>query len=610
VRAGASQGHVSLRAFNVKGRVFSKQPIGQAWFWLLSVVIGVVAAFGAVLFRLLIGFFHNLLFLGHLSAGYDANLHTPASPWGAGVILVPVLGAIGVAFLVKNYALEAKGHGVPEVMDAIYYRKGVIRPVVAVIKSLASALSIGSGGSVGREGPIVQIGSSFGSTLGQLLQLPSSQRITMIAAGAGGGIAATFNTPIGGVLFAAELLLHEVSVWTLVPVVISTATATYVGRLLLGANPSFRIPTLETPYFHRTQPVLLLGYVGLGCLLGVVSALFIKAINGFEDFFEEKVPGGYYVRHLLGMLVVGLLLCLAQVSWAHYYIEGVGYATIQDVLTGTLTSVWLLACLFALKLLVTCLTLGSGGSGGVFSPSLFVGATFGAAYGSLLRWAFPALPVSAPAFAVVGMAGLVGGVTGAAITSIVIIFEMTLDYNVILPMTITVAMSYGIRHLLSRESIYTSKLARRGHYMPEALQATFYYVKLARELMQEHLPVAPASASVEAVVKLMAEPGRAGICLVEREGQLLGVLRKQTALEVLVEGDNAVRVGDIAEKDFETIPETMTLFELISEMRLKRTALFVVAPERGPLPISKVKGVISKERIAESMADAADLFAR
>jgi CIC family chloride channel protein len=153
-----------------------------------------------------------------------------------------MLGAVGVAFLVKNFAMEAKGRGVPEVMEAIYYNKGVIRPIVALIKSLASALSIGSGGSVGREGPIVQIGSAFGSTLGQLLHLPAWQRITMIAAGAGGGIAATFNTPIGGVLFAAGLLLHEVSVWTLVPVVLSTATASYIGRLFLGDNPSFVIP--------------------------------------------------------------------------------------------------------------------------------------------------------------------------------------------------------------------------------------------------------------------------------------------------------------------------------------------------------------------------------
>jgi chloride channel protein, CIC family len=268
----------------------SKRPIGHPQLWLLAVLVGIVAGFGAVLFRRLIGLLHNLLFLGKLSFFYNANIHTPASPWGVGVILVPMLGAVGIAFLVKNFAMEAKGHGVPEVMEAIYYNKGVIRPIVALIKSLASALSIGSGGSVGREGPIVQIGSAFGSTLGQLLHMPAWQRITMIAAGAGGGIAATFNTPIGGVLFAAELLLHEISVWTSVPVVISTATATYIGRLFLGDNPSFVIPAFQIPYFHPTSPWVLLAYVGLGCLIGLVSVLFIKSVYAFEDFFDERVP--------------------------------------------------------------------------------------------------------------------------------------------------------------------------------------------------------------------------------------------------------------------------------------------------------------------------------
>jgi chloride channel protein, CIC family len=159
----------------------ANRPIRHPLLWLLAVLVGIIAGFGAVLFRGLIGLLHNMLFLGKLSAHYSANLHTPASPWGAGVIFVPVLGAVGVAFLVKNFAVEAKGHGVPEVMEAIYYNKGVIRPIVALIKALASALSIGSGGSVGREGPIVQIGSAFGSTMGQVLHLPAWQRITMIA---------------------------------------------------------------------------------------------------------------------------------------------------------------------------------------------------------------------------------------------------------------------------------------------------------------------------------------------------------------------------------------------------------------------------------------------
>ena len=187
------------------------RPISPLLLSLLSVLVGVVAGFGAVVFRGLIGLFHNLLFLGRFSFAYNANVHTPASPWGPLVILVPVLGAAGVAFVVKKFAPEARGHGVPEVIDAIYYNRGRIRPVVALIKSLASALSIGSGGSVGREGPIIQVGCSFGSSIGQLLRVPAWQRVVVIAGGAGGGIAATFNTPVGGVLFALEMMMHEIS---------------------------------------------------------------------------------------------------------------------------------------------------------------------------------------------------------------------------------------------------------------------------------------------------------------------------------------------------------------------------------------------------------------
>jgi chloride channel protein, CIC family len=383
-------------------RVFG--PLGLS---LASVLVGIVAGLGAVVFRGLIAFFHNALFLGTFSVVYDANVHTPPSPWGPLVILVPVVGAVGVALLVTTFAPEAKGHGVPEVMDAIYYNGGRIRPVVALIKSLASALSIGSGGAVGREGPIIQIGSSFGSTLGQVLRMPTWQRITLIGAGAGGGIAATFNTPIGGVLFAVEIMLHEVSAQTLVPVVIATMTATYIGQLAFGPHPSFMIPALEQLSFQLTDSRILFSYLLLGVAAGLVSAVYIRSIYALEDFFEAWIRDSYYVRHMVGMMAVGVMLYVCLITLGHYYIEGIGYATIQDILGGDLTAVWLLVLLFGLKLAATSLTLGSGGSGGIFSPALFMGATLGGAYGALLAHLFPTLAASPPAFAVAGMAGIV-----------------------------------------------------------------------------------------------------------------------------------------------------------------------------------------------------------
>ena len=203
---------------------------------------GSITGFGAVFFRALIGFIHNVAFLGSFSINYDASVFTPPSPWGALVILVPVAGGLIVTFLVTNFAPEARGHGVPEVMDAIYYKKGVIRPVVAVVKSLASALSIGTGAAVGREGPIIQIGAALGSSLGQIINMAPWQRITLVAAGAGAGIAATFNTPIGGVMFAIELMMPELSARTFLPVALATGTATFIGRIFFGIAPGLCDP--------------------------------------------------------------------------------------------------------------------------------------------------------------------------------------------------------------------------------------------------------------------------------------------------------------------------------------------------------------------------------
>lgn len=588
-------------------KVTDSRPLGPLHFSLLSVLIGVVAGLGAVVFRGLIALFHNLLFLGKLSVMYDANVHTPASPWGPLVVLVPVLGAFGVAFLVKNFAPEAKGHGVPEVMDAIYYNKGVIRPVVAVIKSLASALSIGSGGAIGREGPIIQIGSSFGSTVGQILPVPAWQRITLIAAGAGAGIAATFNTPVGGVLFALEIMLHEISVRTLVPVAISTATATYIGRIFFGPHPSFVIPAFETPYFHVTNPLVLISYVGLGVIMGLASVIYIKSIYGFEDFFEKRVRGSYYARHMTAMFLVGIMMYFLMTTLGHYYIEGVGYSTVQDVLSGTLSQLYLLLLLFALKLLTTSLTLGSGASGGIFSPALYMGATLGGVYGIILGRFFPGLAISPPAFAVAGMAGLVGGATGAAMAAIVMIFEMTLDYNVIIPMTITVALSYGVRKILSEESIYTMKLVRRGHYIPEALQTNLHHLKRARDVMEDHFGVVSASSRLDKFAQIVSEQTAISCFLVENN-DIVGVITKEAALGVLDGSNNTTMLGEIANKDYITVPEDMTLFEVIAEMRSSRAAVALVTRDGRTASAENVEGLITKERIADAVVEAIELF--
>ncbi|MEJ2261837.1 MAG: chloride channel protein [Anaerolineales bacterium] len=587
----------------------TKKPLNPLYFSLLSVLVGIIAGLGAVVFRGLIAIFHNLLFLGKFSYLYDANAHTPPSPWGALIILVPVLGAFGVAFLVKNFAPEAKGHGVPEVMDAIYYSRGIIRPVVAVIKSVASALSIGSGGAIGREGPIIQIGSSFGSTLGQLIPMPVWQRLTLIAAGAGGGIAATFNTPVGGVLFAVEIMMHELSVRTLVPVTIATATATYIGRAFFGDHPSFIIPKFQTPYFHITQPLILFAYLGLGIIMGLVSTIYIKSIYAFEDFFEKRIKRSYYFRHMTGMLLVGVTMYLLFVTQGHYYVEGVGYATVQDILTGTLSSLGILMLLFVLKLMTVSLTLGSGASGGIFSPGLFMGATLGGAYGVILDILFPSLTISPPAFAVAGMAGVIGGSTGAAMAAIVMIFEMTLDYNVIIPMTITVALSFGIRKFLSRESIYTLKLARRGHNMPESLQADYHYMRRARDIMETPANVISPNYPLDKFVRERSDQDSISYYVVADDAGIQGVISNYTALKALSRSDDPLTVEDVASKNYIAVTENTTMFDVLTRMRANVASVALVTDRSQPTSCSDVKGLISKEVIAKSTEEALELFA-
>jgi len=577
-------------------------------FGIVSVVVGIIAGMGAVVFRGMIAVFHNLFFLGKLSVSYDANIHTPSSPWGPFVVLVPVAGALGVSFLVKNFAPEAKGHGVPEVMDAIYYNKGIIRPVVALIKSLASALSIGTGGSVGREGPIIQIGSAFGSTVGQLLRMPPWQRITMIAAGAGGGIAATFNTPIGGVLFAMEIMMHEVSVRTLLPVAISTATATYIGRVFFGSHPSFVIPSFQAPYFHLTSPIVLLSYIILGVLIGIASAIFIRSVYLFEDFFEERMRWGYYGCHVMGMFVVGLIMYGMMVYFGHYYIQGVGYATIQDVLVASLSQPLFLLALFGLKLFATSMTLGSGASGGIFSPALFMGCTLGGAYGVFTHQLFPTMAVHPPAFAVAGMAGMVGGTTGAALAAIVMIFEMTLDYNVIIPMTITVALGYGVRRVLSRDSIYTLKLVRRGHYMPEAMRADLNQLQRARDVMDRNFGVLASTQNLDDIARMAAEQPDISWFLIEDEGRVRGFVTKETALSPLCQLRQAVTLGEIADHQYVTATVETRLFDVMDSMRLGRVAVAMITGNTASMSSSNVKGLITKHQIWNTMAQAVELY--
>lgn len=558
----------------------------------LAVLVGLVSGFGAVVFRGLIALFHNLMFFGQWSFAYDTSQHTPASPWGAWVILVPVLGAVIVAFLVKTFAPEAKGHGMPEVIEAVHYHKGVIRPVVAVIKSLASSISIGSGAAIGREGPIIQIGAAFGATLGQWLRLAEWERITLLAGGAGGGIAATFNTPIGGLLFATELILPEISARTMIPVAISTVSGTFIGQMFFGVHPSFHIPTLTLAPAHLTSVAVFGAYIVLGAMLGLVSVIYVRSIYVFEDLFD-RIPGGYYVRHMLGMAMVGVMMYAFLYFTGHYYIQGVGYAAIQDVLNHSLLVPVLLVVLFIAKLLATSLSLGSGGSGGIFSPSLFMGAVLGAAYALLASRISPNLSLMPANTAVIGMAAMVAGATGAVITAIVMIFEMTRDYYIIVPLMAAVSVAYGVRRLFLTDSIYTLKLTRRGLFLPDSLQTPVYMLRTAGDALSTPMLQVNREKELPKMDRRMRGSAHWPHLLILQEGKINGVVASDVVEREKLLGSDVAKLGEHIDANFVVVARDDMLFDVVSKMRLANSDLAIVTRDGERDKSEEVLGILA-----------------
>jgi CIC family chloride channel protein len=422
---------------------------------LLCVAVGIISGLGSVGFRYLIDFFYNLFFQGAISfkpAGTFSNI----SRWGKWVVFVPAVGLIFANFITEKWAPEAKGHGVPEVMAAVAEDRGKIRPIVAIVKIFASAITIGGGGSVGREGPIVQIGSSFGSSLGQLFKLSSRETIILVGAGAAGGIGATFNAPIGGVMFALELILPEYSIMTIMPLVVSSIVATFVSTIFLGTSPAFIIPQ-----YAMVASYELFFHILLGVMAGLISVVFIKSVYGFEDFIN-KIKIHTFFKSAIGGVIIGLIGLLSLQLFGDYFIFGVGYEFMDFVLANKATSIGLLLSMVVLKVIANSLTLSCGGSGGIFAPSLFLGAALGGSVGIVVNVLFPGNAGPIAAYALVGMAALVSGVTGGVITSIIMLFEMTRNYEIMLPVMLGAVISYFVAQLFSPETMYTEKLTRRG----------------------------------------------------------------------------------------------------------------------------------------------------
>jgi CIC family chloride channel protein len=473
---------------------------------LVSVLIGLLGGLGAVGFRMFIEVVNKVAW--H-KAEYKLDYIYDLTIWWK--ILAPSTGGAIVGLIIWRFAREVSGHGVPEVMEAVALRGGRIRPRVVLAKLVASGICIGSGGSVGREGPIVQIGSALGSTIGQWLRIDRERLRTLVGCGAAAGIAATFNAPIAGALFAVEIILGDFGVAQFSPIVISSVVGTVVSQHYLGDFPAFVVP----PY-SMEHPYELFAYAVLGILAGLVALGFVRTLYASEDLFAKfrVVPP---VRALLGGAAIGVI----GIWFPHVF--GVGYEAINAALNGNL--VWkLMLLLVVVKVIAVAITIGSGGSGGIFAPSLFIGAMLGGAVGSVVQTIWPDTTAGPGAYALVGMGAVVAAGTHAPITAIVMIFELTDGYEIILPLMITCIIATLLATRLQTGSIYTLKLLRRGVDIHGGRAVNVLQDVSASEVMRtEMTTVAPFDSLGHLITVFMDHPGET-LFVVDSRKRLVGTV--------------------------------------------------------------------------------------
>ncbi|MFI5615246.1 chloride channel protein [Amycolatopsis sp. NPDC051903] len=519
----------------------ARQPLGR---WLresttgligLALVIGAGAGLGAVVFRWLITTFTHV-FSGHAdysTAGHAAHPWFPQlGPWF--LLLAPVAAGLVYGPLVYWFAPEARGHGVPEVMYAVAERGGRIPVQVSAVKALASALTIGSGGSVGREGPIVQIGSALGSTLGRLAKLPESRLRVLVACGAAGGIAATFNAPLAGPFFAMELILRDFAAESFGAVVLASVTASVVGRAVFG-----NVPFLDLPPFTLRNPVEYLLFIVLGLLVGACGVLFTRVLYLVEDLCDWLWRGPEWLRPAVGgVFLGGLLLVLPQMY-------GVGYPVLQNAVEGKYVIGFLLLLLVG-KIVATSLTIGIGGSGGVFAPSLFIGAMAGTAFGIVAHAWLPDLTASPGVYGLIGMGAAFAGAARAPITAVIVLFELTGQYTIILPMLTAIVIATATSRALSRDTIYTLKLRRRGVDLdrhPDARRLAATQVASVAEPLPDPLP---ADLPWARAAHALAVSGHGILPVVGPDGRYQGCVTARAVAEALADEHDGV-VGELAE---------------------------------------------------------------
>ena len=484
----------------------------------MAIVIGVMGGYGAVAFRWLIDALKLLFFRG--GAGDNLLSYALTLPWWQRV-LIPTTGGLVLAPMIKYFAKETKGHGVPEVMEAIALRGGKLTPRTMVTRALASAITLGSGGSVGREGPIVQIGSALGSTVGQFLHANEDRMKTLVGCGAAAGMAATFNAPLAGALFAIEVILGDFGLAQVTPIIISSVAATAVSRHYLGDFPSFEFhpPAMASHYEF-------LFYAVVGLAAGVLAWLFVSVLYRSEDAFE-KLPLPVWIKPALGGLGVGII----AIWFPHVFSSG--YEAINLALSSQLT-LTMLASLILIKVVATSITIASGGSGGVFAPSLFMGAMLGGTVGALFHMAFPEITAPYGSYALAGMGAMIAGTMHAPITVILIIFELTGDYMIILPVMAACILSTTISYrLLGGESIYTRKLVRLGINLFRGRDLNVLSGLKVRDVMAREFHTVEEGEPISTLIRRTITHPYGTYIQVDEDGKITGLISLRKILELM-----------------------------------------------------------------------------
>ncbi len=489
---------------------------------LLAAAIGVSAGFIAFVLYDLIGLFTNFFYYHEFSFRFRSPEATSLGPW---VILIPVLGGLIVGFMAKYGSEKIKGHGIPEAMEAVLTSRSRIEPKVAILKPLSAAIAIGTGGPFGAEGPIIQTGGAFGSLVGQLISTTAAERKVLLACGAGAGMAATFNTPIAGVILAIELLLFEFRARSFIPLVVSSTLATSVHFLLLGQKSMFQIGNVDF-----SIPYGLPYYLLLGLLCGAAAIGFTKLLYWVEDQFA-RLPINDLWHPAIGALGLGII------GFFIPRVLGVGYDTISDILNNNL-AFKMLVLIAVFKTLALVISLGSGTSGGLLAPMFMSSAALGGVFAITVNRLVPGAHLSPGAFALVAMGAVFGAASRATFTFIVFAFEITRDFNSVLPLMLVcvIADAIALRYLPS--SIMTEKLARRGLHVHQEYEADVLKMVKVREVMRKDIFTIPPDLTVHELADRAAKGDSQinlvqGVPIVGAGGLLLGIVTQGDLLRAL-----------------------------------------------------------------------------